>query len=43
MKKHLTSILLIVAVVISISSCRSKHGTCAAYSQVPVKKEAKHI
>jgi hypothetical protein len=43
MKKHLTSTVLIVAAVIFVSSCRSKHGTCAAYTQAPVKTVAKHI
>ncbi|HTA61781.1 MAG TPA: hypothetical protein VK835_04970 [Bacteroidia bacterium] len=43
MKKHITTTLFIVAVVIFVSSCRSKHGTCAAYAQAPVKKAATHI
>ncbi|HKC69549.1 MAG TPA: hypothetical protein VKG26_15035 [Bacteroidia bacterium] len=43
MKKHLITTLSVIAVVIFVSSCRSKHGTCAAYAQAPVKKEVKGI
>ncbi|MHB8261617.1 MAG: hypothetical protein ACYDCN_15980 [Bacteroidia bacterium] len=43
MKKHLAITLLVVCFAVIISSCRSKHGTCAAYTQAPVKQEAKHI
>jgi hypothetical protein len=43
MKKSLTTTLLVVAIVIFVSSCKSKHGTCAAYSQAPVKKVVTHI
>ena len=43
MKKHFTTTLLLFVAVVFISSCRSKHGTCAAYAQAPVKKVVKHI
>jgi hypothetical protein len=43
MKKHLITTLFIAAIVIFVSSCKSKHGTCAAYSQAPITKSVKHI
>jgi hypothetical protein len=44
MKKNLaTTLFIAAALVIFVSSCRSKHGTCAAYAQAPVKQAAKHI
>ena len=44
MKKQFTTTLLLFVAVVFISSCRSKHGTCAAYAQAaPVNKVVKHI
>jgi|GEM_PF-1636464 len=43
MKKHVVTTLFLAVVVIFVSSCRSKHGTCAAYAQAPVKHAQKHI
>ncbi|HEX7414784.1 MAG TPA: hypothetical protein VF411_12145 [Bacteroidia bacterium] len=43
MKKYLAITLLVVCFAMIISSCRSKHGTCAAYTQAPVKQDAKPI
>ncbi len=43
MKKQLTTTLFIAVLVIFVSSCRSKHGTCAAYAQTPATKTVTHI
>jgi PBP1b-binding outer membrane lipoprotein LpoB len=41
--KKIVSAIFLLAIVISVCSCRSRHGTCAAYAQAPVKQMAKHI
>ncbi|MEO8759394.1 MAG: hypothetical protein ABI388_00585 [Bacteroidia bacterium] len=41
--KKATTALFILAIVISVCSCRSRHGTCAAYAQAPVTKTVTHI
>ena len=44
MKKRLAALFVLAVAVVFVSSCRAKHGTCAAYSQAPVvKKQNKNI